>query len=387
MAHQSGVDTFETPEARNERFSSGEISEGEIQEYLKHPEGPLFTTEKPFPVSVAALTSKNYGAVLQAVKESWEYESDFEAMRSTFDALFEQEKSGVPGLLNPEYYLAMSNNGEIIAITGIYSVDIQGGRGFATREKSGESHYLNARIGWTSVRKDMQGKGLAGLLIDWVEGMAKARGATHVLAEVDDLPSNEKMRQRYERHGYTSGFQINNYFGPERHLRTYVLDMSGRTSELSAGTVFREIQANDSDSLRSLASQLYSSERLDEFNVCLDLFLRQENNKGILQPHSIDIRNTQGQSEAFALVTESIIYPNILEVHWYGAQKGNKEAADALFSVLAQLSTEQKREIVVFYSDGDDTLLQNQGCDPLEGGIPKVWRDHTEQLLYSKRIN
>ncbi len=387
MAHQSGVDTFETPEARNERFSRGEITENEIQKYLKQPEGPLFTTEKPFPVSVAALTSKNYGAVLQAVKESWEYESDFEAMKSTFNALFEQEKSGMPGLLNPEYYLAMNSGGEIIAITGIYSVDIQGGRGFATRDKLKAMHHLNARIGWTSVRGDMQGKGLAGLLIDWIEGMAKTRGATHVLAEVDDLPSNEKMRQRYERHGYVSGFQIDNYFGPERHLRTYVLDMSGRTPELSVGTVFREIQVNNSDSLRSLASQLYSSERLDEFNVCLDLFLQQKNNKGILQPHSIDIRNNTGQTEAFALVTESIIYPNILEVHWYGAQKGNKDATDKLFAALTQLANQQKREIVVFYSDGDDTLLQNQGCDLLKGGIPRVWRDHTEQLLYSKRIN
>ncbi|MEK7648887.1 MAG: GNAT family N-acetyltransferase [Patescibacteria group bacterium] len=384
MAQSSGHDTHESPEARNERFTRGEITESEIQAYHKSPEETLFKTEKPFPLSVIALTRKNVDGVLQAVRNSWEYESDFNAMQSTFKAVFEQEQLGVPGLLNPEYYLALNEKGEVIAVTGIYTIDIQGGRGFATRDKLDDSHYLNARIGWTSVRKDMQGKKLAGFLIDWVEAMARSRGATHVLAEVDDLPSNEKMRQRYERHGYASGFHIDDYFGPGRHLRTYAFDTSDYSgSELQLP--LEEVQENNKQDILTCAKENYSLERFDEFETCLDLFLAQNKGEGVFQPHSIHLQDADGKTAGYVLATGSIIYPNILEVHWYGIRDGEHNDTDKLLKAVARLARDLKKEIVLFYSDGQDEHLHVKGLD-CQQGIPRVWRDHTQQLLYSKKL-
>lgn len=396
MPSQSTMDTFETPEARNDRFARGEITEEEIQAYLAKPDQPLFTyqlTKKranrendTLNCTVSALTIGNSDSVLEAVRESWEYNSDYDAMKNTFNAYFEKKDSGVPGLLNSEYYIVNNDNNEVIAVTGIYSVDIQGGAGFATRSKLDNSHYLNARIGWTSVRGDMQGKGLAGFLIDWIEVMAKSRGVINISAEIDDLPFEEKMCKRYERHGYQRGFNVDDYFGPNRDLRTYYCDFS-KEKTTSAPLSVTEIQSGDRENLETLVHKAYSKPRFDEFSECLDLFLRQDQNKGILKPLSVHIRAQNGESEAFAILTESIIYPNVLELHWYGVKMNSTDSILHLRHALAELAHKRGRNLVILFSDGEDSSLATCGFTKVTADIPHVWGDETQQVLYTKNLN
>lgn len=390
MSPQSTIETFETPEARNERFARGEITEEEIQAYLIKPNQPLFEHtivrahnggEYVSKFTIEALTSDNATDILNAVKRSWEYAPDYEAMKKTFEAYFDQKKIG-PSLLNPEYYIARNTSGEVIAVTGIYTTDIMGGAGFATRSKLNTDHYLNARIGWTSVRSDIQGRGLAGYLIDWVESMAKFRGAKHVLAEIDDTPGEEKMRSRYERHGYARGFQINDYFGPGRNLRTYVRDFSD-DSVSDVTKLFHQLSTKDSSAITSLASELYSQKRLSEFRECLDLFLKQKIDTGIMIPLSAVMRSELGDIEGYIIATKSIIYPNAIEIHWYGVRKGTNPML--IHEVLRYLCYRHNRSVAIIYSDGEDSDLENLGYEKPVGGIPHIWGDATEQILYSKK--
>ena len=190
----------ESPEQKNARFAEGLITENEIRECWERPDKPIFEhtvkkgeegKEQEMKFRVQVLSENLKDDLLAELKNSWD-KPTFEELKETLELFFEQKKIGHPALLNVEYYVTVDSENNPFVITGIYTDDIYGGAGFATKDKlDSQNHYLATRLGWFSVSKDYQGAGVGGFLFDWVEKMAKSRGSKFMVAETDDFEKED----------------------------------------------------------------------------------------------------------------------------------------------------------------------------------------------------
>lgn len=206
--------TNETEQEKTARFIDGRLTEEEIKSHWANPEKPLFEheivrdrngVEQKTRFKVRALTEEFKQPLLESIRDSWD-ETSFAELQETLDLFFEQRKLDQPALLNVEYYIATDQKDKPFAVTGIYTTDIDGGAGFATRDRLDLSkHNMVARLGWFSVGKEYQGTGVGGFLQDWIEKMAKSRGATIMAIETSDYENEAMARKMYKERGYEQG--------------------------------------------------------------------------------------------------------------------------------------------------------------------------------------
>ena len=144
------LDDGEPTEERNARRARGEITSEEMQEYLTHPQDVLFEHELgESKIKVRALTREFMDSTLESLKDSWD-EPTFNDLKGTLRKYFEQKESGRPALLNVEYFIATDEADKPMAMTGFYSVDIEGGAGLATREKlDAQKHSFNLSLAYS----------------------------------------------------------------------------------------------------------------------------------------------------------------------------------------------------------------------------------------------
>ncbi len=384
----------ESKEERNLRFSRGEISETEIREHWKNPRDFLFEQEitqrgddgEKIKFRVRALTEEYLDPLLKEIKSAWD-ETSFEEISATLKNFFKQKKLAHPTLSNTEYYIATDLEDHPFAITGLFTLDIGGGAGFATRDKlNPEKHNLITRGGWLAVSKKYQGAGIGGFLFDWKENLARSRGSKFMLTETDNYKNSETARKLYNSRGYKSGFYIEDYFGPERDLATYYLDVSkNETAEEMASA--EEVSEENSDELKSLATEIYSKDRKEEFDVCLELLLEQETEKkAIRKPHSFVLRDKDGIIKSFAIMTTGV-YENALTVHWFGARPSDGNL-DELVDALKNYAKSVGIDVIILSNEGRDDKLEDAGFTEVQDGIPGVYTkgDPTKFLLYSKKL-
>ncbi len=386
--------SVESKEDRNMRFSRGEITEAEIREHWNNPKDFLFEHEmiqrgddrEKIKFCVRALTEEYLEPLLKEIESAWD-KTSFEEISATLKNFFKQKKLAHPTLSNTEYYIATDSEDRPFAITGLFTLDIGGGAGFATRDKlDPEKHNLITRGGWLAVSKKYQGEGMGGFLFDWKENLARSRGSKFMLAETDNYKNSETARKLYDSRGYKSGFFIEDYFGPERDLATYYLDAS-KDKNIKEMAPMEAVSKENSDELMSLASEIYSEDKKNEFDVCLELFLEQETEKkAIRKPHSFVLRDKDGGIKSFAIMTTGV-YDNGLSVQWFGARQGD-ENLDELVGALKSYAKSIGIDVVILSNEGRDDKLIDAGLTEVQDGIPGVYAkgDPTEFLLYSKRL-
>lgn len=386
----------ESAEDRNARMAKGQISEEEISEYLTHPEDVLFehhlTNEKSGEetlIKVRYLTRQFLSSTFESLKDSWDKPS-FENLKTTLEKHFEQKESGKPGLLNAEYYIATDENDNPIGMTGLYTIDIQGGAGFATRDKlDPEDHYLNIGLGWYSVNKKAQGIGLGKYLFQWSENFAKSRGAHCLEIETDDWTNSKRAVQLYKKMGYEVGYPVKNFYGPGRDFNVYYYDCekdkdqgevkSEQTTEITEGNKTQILQ---------IAQESYSPERFKEFKACLDLFLSQnKETDSIMNGHSLVVLGEDGKPKSFSIYAD-YIYDNNILVYWFGVRKGIGGAKENLLSSLRSVAIKNNRYVIIINTEGQDTDLLNAGFTEAKKGVPGVFAkgDATRFLLFSKEL-
>lgn len=384
----------ESPEQRNARLADGRITEEEIRAHWEIPSEFLFEheivksrdgEEQRIKFKVRALSEVLTGDLLESIKGSWD-EATFRGLAETLDNFFEQRKKEDPSLLNVEYYVATDTADKPFAITGIYTVDIAGGAGFATNEQLNlEEHYLATRLGWFAVSKEHQGGGVGGFLFNWVEKMAKARGSRVMVVETDDYENEEAARSLYEKNGYDSGLNIKDYFGPGRDLVNYF----SRVEEGAEAVVSSEkISEKNRTELLNLAKKIYSPERYKEFEVCLELLFKQrEGEETIVTPHSFVVRNQDGKIESFSILITGV-YENAIFSVWEGSNPEIDGSKSRLADFLRGYAQSQERGVVLVGREGADDQLLDQGFASANDGVPEVFAkgDSTQFLLYSKRL-
>ena len=291
----------ESPEQKNARFAEGLITENEIRECWERPDKPIFEhtvkkgeegKEQEMKFRVQVLSENLKDDLLAELKNSWD-KPTFEELKETLELFFEQKKIGHPALLNVEYYVTVDSENNPFVITGIYTDDIYGGAGFATKDKlDSQNHYLATRLGWFSVSKDYQGAGVGGFLFDWVEKMAKSRGSKFMVAETDDFEKEETALKLYKNRGYKNGLDIKDYFGPGRDMVSYF----AKVEDAQPFIIEEKVAAENKAELFNLAKKIYSAERYKEFEVCLNLFLQQKDGEEtIMASHSFVLRNQEGK--------------------------------------------------------------------------------------------
>ncbi len=384
----------ESQKERNARMANGNISEEEIRKYLENPNDILFEhslknekSGETIEIKVRYLTRELAQSTLESLKDSWD-DVSFENLKSTLEKHFSQKESGIPGFINAEYYVATDAKDNPLGMTGVYSTDIQGGAGFATRDSlDKEKHNMNMGMGWYSVSKKAQGTGLGKYFLQWTEDMAKSRGADHFEIDTDDWSVSKKAVSMYKKSGFKEGLPIKDYFGPGRDLNVYYLDASeepGQKNESAQNTT--EITAQNKDQVLTMAQEIYGPERFEEFRLCLDILLAQNPNVDvILKGHSLAINGADGKPESFAIYAEGI-YNNDLPVFWTGAKKGDKKANDNLLQAIKQIARDKDRNVITISAENEDDNLAQQGFKKAGHGIPGVFGegDPTKLLTFTK---
>ncbi|OHA02949.1 MAG: hypothetical protein A3C92_02760 [Candidatus Sungbacteria bacterium RIFCSPHIGHO2_02_FULL_53_17] len=391
----------ETALTRNERYARGQIGEDELRAHWENPDSPLFEhelvrqdregREQRTAFRVRALTEEYKEPLLEAVKNSWT-DVDFEDLKGTLERFFEQRALAHPGALNVEYYIATDTDDQPFAITGIYTCDIEGGAGFATRDHlDSAEHNIVAGLGWFAVGTDYQGTGMGSFLLDWTENVARGRGVKIMTIETDDFENEEVALKLYEKRGYVPGFDVRDYYGPGRDRFTYFLNIT-EASEMSSaqteGMAHESITAENKDAVRTLAARLYAPARLEEFEAALNILLQhKEDDTMILKPESIVLRAPDGAVEGFSIFLNSL-YENEVANYWYGSDPDASGAQSRLMEALRAITRERDREIVVTYREGEDPSLAEHGFQSSEGGIPFVFGkgDPTKFLFYTKKL-
>ncbi|HCC59899.1 MAG: hypothetical protein A2402_00720 [Candidatus Staskawiczbacteria bacterium RIFOXYC1_FULL_37_43] len=393
----SEPEQLESAEKRNERMAMGNITNEEILEYLNHPEDVLFShklvSEKKgekieTDIKVRALTKDFLEPTLESLKNSWD-DVSFENLRETLTAYFEQKETGKPGLLNVEYYIATDQEDKPLAMTGLYTIDIQGGAGFSTKNHlDTEKHNLNMGLGWYSVSKEAQGTGLGKYFLDWTENLAKTRGAKHFEVETDDWSVSEKAVKMYQKSGYKEGFPVKDFYGPRRDLNVYYCDCS-KEKDAEQTVEPAEITEENKEKIIQIAKENYSPERFEEFMACLDLFLQQDKGSGaIFTGHSAVFTDSSGQPESFAIYVDGI-YDNCSLVYWLGANGKDASAKANLLSGIKSISKGNDKDILMIYNENEDEGLRAGGFKKAKHGVPGVFGkgDKTKFLLFTKLLN
>lgn len=327
--------------------------------------------------------------LLQAVATAWDPIA-LDELRDTLGHYFEQKASANPSLLNVEYYVATNVNGQPFAITGIYTIDIQGGAGFATKKiMDPTNHHFAAGLGWFSVSKEYQGSGIGGYLLDWTENLARELGATYMMIETDDAPNELAALRLYEKKGYMPGFSIPDYFGPGRNLVNYFRKVSLREEVTVDSSQYEQVTRENVLEVQSLASKIYSGARLKEFQACLDLFLKQpKDSAGIQRPKSFVLRSPDGDIVAFALMTEGI-YENALNVYWYGVDPKVSNSWQRMKDGIENFAAASSRKIIYLSSEGQNPNLEKQGFEKVPPtGIRGFFEEESPYslLMYFKRL-
>lgn len=399
MIHEEssfGSDVVEGGTERNKRFIDGRLTDEEIKSYWVSPARPLFEheivrkrdgKEERFHFKVRGLTPELKDQLIQELKEVWT-SLDLEAMSKTFDLFFEQRKLGHAAPLNVEYYVATDTEDKPLAVTGIYTIDIQGGAGFATRDKlkSGE-HHLATGLGWFAVGKKYQGTGLGGYLLGWIENMARARGSDSMFIETDDYVNEETARRLYEKRGYKRGLRVEDYFGPGRDQNVYFKDIS-QEQGLDNFIPSERITEENKDELIAFAEEIYSPQRSEEFKVCLDLLLKQRpEEKTILRMGSFILRGADGKISSFAILRENF-YTNAVANYWHGYEHDNEGTKLLFFKALSGYAKSLGRNILILFNEGVESNLSGVGFKDADQGIPGVFGrdDSIKFLLYTKEL-
>jgi ribosomal protein S18 acetylase RimI-like enzyme len=382
---------------RDKCFAKGEISEKEIKEHWENPENPLFKheltyseqgNEKKFAFFIRALTENYKDSLLAEIEDAWA-EIAFEELQETLNLFFEQRKVSHPTLVNVEYYIATDENDKPVAMTGIYTVDIRGEAGFATRDRlKPPNHHMVTSLGWFAVSTRFQKKGLGGYLLKWTERMAKFRGAVFMTVETDNSFVSDDARRIYEKNGYRQGLDIKNYFGPGRNLVTYYCNVANEKKPRELYQATEQITLTNQAELLSLAKEIYSEQRFEEFKVCLDLVLQQqEMDKLLIRPFSLVQRDADGKVNGFAIITD-YTYSNSLFVFWAGADPHFKKD---LVRCLKGFALVKDKDVLVLSLDKEDPDFLQEGFLSAKDGVPGVFskkKAHKQykMILYSKEL-
>jgi len=383
----------ESEEQKNARFADGQISEEEIKEYWENPDTPIFEhtvkkrkgeKEQKTKFKVQVLSESLKDDLLAELGNSWD-KPTFEELKGTLELFFEQKKIGHPALLNVEYYVAVDSENNPFAITGIYTDDIYGGAGFATRDKlDSQDHYLATRLGWFSVSEKYQESGVGGFLFDWIEKIAKNRGSKVMVAETDDWENEKAALNLYASRGYKQGLDIKDYFGPGRDMVNYFAKVEG----VQPFIIEEKVTAENKAKLLDLGKKIYSAERYKEFEVCLGLFLQQrEGEETIIAPHSFVLRDPGGGIESFSILFSGI-YENAIFSAWEGANPEINDSKEKLAEALKGYALSQDKGIILVTREGEDEEFLRSGFKSGNDGVPEVFEkgDPTKFLLYSKRL-
>jgi len=388
----------EAPEARNARLAEGYVTEDEIKAHWEDSKAPLFEHELVRPqeggaeqrtrLRIRALTEEFKEPLLEEVRSAWD-ESSYKELERTLEQFFAQRKLEHPLLTNVEYYIATDTQDRPFAITGIYTNDIQGGRGFATREQLDPAkHNMAIRLGWFSVSERAQGAGVGGYLLDWTEKMAQSRGATHMAIETDDYEGQETALKLYEKRGYQPGMRIPDYFGPGRELVTYAANID-KDENVKSMALAEKVTPANKEELLALAQEVYSPERFEEFRASLDIFLQQkEGQESITRPNSFVLRDSEGKVSSFSLLAEGV-YENMMTSYWDAVRRGDKKVEEVFFNALKGVAKERDRGVIMVSREGENPMFSANGfSEPGPAGVPETFEkgDPTNFLLYSKRL-
>lgn len=74
---------------------------------------------------------------------------------------------------------------------------------------------------WVVVHADARGQGLAGRLIDAMEGHVASTGGGHVRVETSETEGYGSARSLYEKRGYPEASRLVDFYGPGDALITY----------------------------------------------------------------------------------------------------------------------------------------------------------------------
>jgi GNAT superfamily N-acetyltransferase len=380
---------------RNDRFARGEITEEEISQYWRNPHEPLFehtlaarSPKKETTFRVRGLTAEVQNDLIANVADAWGI-TDLEQMRADFQKFIEQNSHSTPRLLNAEYYVATDVADKPFATVGLYSYDIQGAAGLATRKQLDlKAHSLITGVGWYGVSKNYQGTGVGKFLLEWLEKMAKHRCVDTMFIETDDDENAKTARKLYEKLGYKLGFDVPDYFGNGRDLATYWIDVSlevGDEQEIPD----EKINTDNRTEILDLARKIYSPIRFQEFGVCLDLLLKQpQKGSAILEGDSLVVRDPKGNVESFAILSKGS-YANQADDFWDGADPSNMDAQGRLISIMKASVKKMGKDILIVSREGRDERFKNLNFQDATNGIPRVFaRDNNSRLLlYTKKLN
>lgn len=393
MSEKLVISQEESPEDRRRRFSEGRMREEEIQGHWAHPDEPLFDHhlagregKEGAEIKVRALTEEYADKLLESVRGSWGYEGDVDLLQGTMERFFRQRALSHPGIVNVEYYIATDTADQPLAITGIYTSDMEGGAGFGTRDRLDPArHNLNTGLGWFAVSPEHQGGGIGGFLFDWTERMAQERGARFHCIETDDSPNEQAALRLYERKGYKKGLNVDNFYGPGRHRRVYyAYKPEGERGESSVP--HEQISPDNKEEVLAMGQRRYGPERYEEFKVAVDLLLQQteEENDLVRKPTSFVMRDANGAMQGFAILGKSL-YNNGTICFWYGAQDDRKRE---LFSAIEGYTAGLDRDVTMLHHEGDDADAAAYGFRSPEAdeGIPYIFEkeDETQYLFYTK---
>ena len=392
---------FESPESseqKNARFAEGKMTEKEISGHLADSSHPLFEhktllkdagKEQEFKFAVRALNEEYTPRLLRELEASWD-KGAFLELKSTLEKYFEQKKIAHPTLTQVEYYIATDKDDNPFAMTGIYTQDIYG-PGLATKNKYDlTKNHMIAKLGWFAVSKEYQGSRVGSFLFDWVEKMAKNRGANMMVIETDDYENEERARQLYEKRGYSPGLDIKNYYGPGRDLHMLYCNLPEIENREIGETpsVTEKVDPSNQKEILELAKKIYSSDKYASFEICLDLFLQQKEGEAqISHPLSLVTRDSDGKIESFSIMAVSYAKNSMFST-WNGARDDVPGAKERLIQKMKRFAQDtDKGVLIVSQDEDDDTFLKNGFIRPADG-IPEVYErgDPTKFLLYSKKL-
>jgi GNAT superfamily N-acetyltransferase len=391
----------ESAAERENRFREGTLTEAEIKEHWRDPSKPLFEheiaktgkdgQEMHTKFAVRAFTEEYKEELFKAVEKSWAASSDFEELKETVESFFEQQKLPHPPSLNVEYYVATNDQGEPFAMTGIYTLDMEG-QGFALNgQLDPKEHYMNMGLGWFAVSPEYQSAGVGRFLSEWIEKMAAARGGKRMVIQTDDTDDTAPARAIYERSGSASGFNIKDYFGPGRDLNTYYRyhpEAQWRAEEKTREAFSERITAENKAEVLELGKKIYSPLRYKEFEAALNLLLLQKPDENTIEhPEGFVHLGQDGHIESFAIIANAI-YENMTTTYWHGYEK-NDAAREKLLDSLTAHAVAADREVNVIMMEGENQELAGSDYVSPEKGIPFVYGkgDETQFVLYSKVIS